>query len=324
MMDVSFLYTENSLLTLEVIIILSIIFMITALSLTLYWIIGLFTPSPMIEKLKISTWSWLAMFLIFVLAVFLNAYVATATLAMCSIMAFRELSSTVTLRKCDRSLLKWCYLAILVQYYLACTARYEVFIVFIPVFVFIFLPIRAVIQGETQKVTQSLSVLQWIMMLTVFSFSHIAFLIHQDWNQLSDRGTFNAGNGGLVLFLIFLTQINDIAQYFSGNYFGKHKIVPAVSPNKTWEGFIGGMIVTTITGGAIHFLTPFSVGMAMGVAFLMSIMGFFGDVAISAIKRDYGLKDLGSMIPGHGGIMDRLDSLVFTSLFFAQIIILLG
>jgi phosphatidate cytidylyltransferase len=150
-------------------------------------------------------------------------------------------------------------------------------------------------------------------MLTVFSISHMAYLL-----VLPLQGNPIAGGAGLLLYLVFLTQINDIAQFCWGKAFGHSKIVPKVSPNKTWAGFIGGIITTIVLAMAIaRYLTPFSLFHAGCIGLLIAVAGFIGDITISALKRDLGIKDSGTLLPGHGGILDRLDSLTYTApLFF--------
>jgi phosphatidate cytidylyltransferase len=150
-------------------------------------------------------------------------------------------------------------------------------------------------------------------MTLVFGISHIAYLL-----VLPEANNPNAGGAGLVLFLVFLTQFNDVAQYVWGKNLGRHKIIPKVSPNKTWEGFLGGVATTTLLSVLLsHWLTPMPWTVAIAAGLLISIAGFIGDVTISALKRDIGLKDSGSMLPGHGGILDRIDSLTYTApLFF--------
>lgn len=103
---------------------------------------------------------------------------------------------------------------------------------------------------------------------------------------------FNAGGRGLLMFLVFLTEINDIMQLVWGKLFGRHKILPKVSPNKTWEGFLGGVVSTTVIGYFLGFLTPLSTPNVILVSALIAIAGFAGDVVISAIKRDKGIKDM--------------------------------
>jgi phosphatidate cytidylyltransferase len=143
----------------------------------------------------------------------------------------------------------------------------------------------------------------------VFGISHIACLL-----SLPEAKNPAAGGAGLVLFLVFLTQFNDVAQYVWGKMLGRHKIIPKVSPNKTWEGFLGGVVTTTLLSVLLSgWLTPLRLEAAVAAGLLISVAGFIGDVTISALKRDFSLKDSGSMLPGHGGILDRVDSLTYTS-----------
>ena len=122
------------------------------------------------------------------------------------------------------------------------------------------------------------------------------------------------------MFLVFLTEINDIMQFVWGKLFGRHKILPKVSPNKTWEGFLGGGVSTTVIGYFLGFLTPLSTPNVILVSALIAIAGFAGDVVISAIKRDKGIKDMGDSIPGHGGVFDRIDCLCYTAPVFFHLV----
>jgi phosphatidate cytidylyltransferase len=153
-------------------------------------------------------------------------------------------------------------------------------------------------------------------MITVFSISHAAYLLALPVEQNPQ-----AGGAGLLFYLVFLTQFNDVAQFTCGKLLGRHPVVPKVSPKKTREGLLGGVLTTTLAAWLIApYLTPLSYEWALGAGLLIGIGGFIGDVVISAIKRDIGIKDSGTMIPGHGGIMDRIDSLTFTApLFFHYI-----
>jgi phosphatidate cytidylyltransferase len=124
----------------------------------------------------------------------------------------------------------------------------------------------------------------------------------------------------VVMFLVFLTEINDVMQFIWGKLLGRHKILPKISPNKTWEGFLGGVISTTVIGYFLGFLTPLSAPNVILVSALIAIAGFSGDVVISAIKRDKGIKDMGNSIPGHGGVFDRIDSLAYTAPVFFHLV----
>jgi phosphatidate cytidylyltransferase len=262
-------------------------------------------------RLRIKTW-WLIV-AVFAVAVLFNRTVSVVVLSFVSFLAFKEYLSLIPTRRADHRVLFWAYLAIPLQFYWVWLAWYGMFIIFIPVFVFLFLPMRMILIGETQGFLRAIGTLQWGLMITVFGLSHAAFLL-----VLPAQINPVAGSMGLLIYLVFLTEFNDVAQYIWGKSFGKRKIVPKVSPNKTVAGFLGGVLTTM--GLAVllaPFLTPLKPYAAVGAGLLIGCGGFVGDVTISALKRDIGVKDSGSLLPGHGGILDRLDSLTYTApLFF--------
>jgi phosphatidate cytidylyltransferase len=257
--------------------------------------------------------SWCGIVAIFATVLIVNRSISIILFGFLSFLAFKEYISLIPTRRADRRVLFWAYLAIIIQYYWISIHWYSMFLIFVPVYVFLFLPMRMVIAGETQGFLKAIGTLHWGLMLTVFSLGHLAYLL-----MLPDRGNPIAGSAGLILYLVFLTEINDIAQYIWGKSCGRHPVTPTVSPNKTWEGLFGGILTTSILAVEIAtWLTPFDWIHALGVGLIISCAGFIGDVTISALKRDLGVKDSGSSIPGHGGILDRLDSLTYTApLFF--------
>lgn len=257
--------------------------------------------------------SWWVMVTIFTLAMLLSRNISLVFFGLVSFLALKEYFSMIPTRRADRRVLFWAYLAIPLQYYWVSLEWYGMFIIFIPVYVFLFLPIRMLIIGETKEFLHAAGTIHWGLMTLIFSISHLAYLL-----VLPTTDSFTASGAGLVLFLVCLTQFNDVAQYMWGKMLGKHKIIPKVSPNKTWEGFIGGIVTTTILSVLLSkILIPFSITTAIAAGLIISIGGFIGDVTISAVKRDIGVKDSGSLLPGHGGILDRIDSLTYTApLFF--------
>jgi len=257
--------------------------------------------------------SWWIIVTVFTAAMVMNRTVSIIFFAFVSFLALKEYLSIVPTRRADRRVLFWTYLAIPIQYYWVTRAWYGMFIVFIPVYVFLLLPMRMVIIGETRDFLRAAGTIHWGIMTLVFGISHIAYLL-----VLPDANNSVAGGASLVIFLVFLTQFNDVAQYIWGKMLGRHKIIPKVSPNKTWEGFLGGVATTTALSMILSgWLTPMDLQMGVVAGSLISVAGFIGDVTISALKRDIGLKDSGSMLPGHGGILDRIDSLTYTApLFF--------
>ena len=264
-------------------------------------------------KLRIQTWWWLAGLLF--LALGINRTVAVVVLGLVSFLAFKEFISLIPTRPIDNGALLLAYLAIPVQYLWVGRGWYGMFIIFIPVYVFLLLPLRMVIAGETKGFLRAAGTIHWGLMTTVFSLSHLAYLLVLP----AHAGTHGPVRGEmLVFYLLVLTQLNDVAQFLWGKWLGRHQAAPSVSPNKTVEGLLGGVATTTLLAWALApWFTPFSPLHAVLAGLLISLCGFTGDVVISAIKRDIGVKDSGSLLPGHGGILDRLDSLTYTApLFF--------
>ena len=300
----------------ELIIVISLIIgLLVTASLILFLVKKIF-PKTNISELAARTRSWWIMAGMFIGAVFISYNISYFFLAFLSFIAFRELYSVLGFREADRGALFWGILAIPIQYYLAYLAWYGAFIIFIPVVMFLVLPLRLVLKGDTHGITKSMALLQWILMLSVFGISHLAYLL----SLPEELPGFSSGGRGLLLFLVFLTEINDVMQFIWGKLLGRHKILPKISPNKTWEGFLGGVISTTVIGYFLGFLTPLSAPNVILVSALIAIAGFSGDVVISAIKRDKGIKDMGNSIPGHGGVFDRIDSLAYTAPVFFHLV----
>ncbi len=263
--------------------------------------------------LRVRTW-WLIL-AVFVVAIAFDRTVGIVMFAFVSFLAFKEFLTLLPTRRADYRVLLWAYLAIPVQYYWVGIAWYGMFIIFIPVFVFLFLPMRMVMIGDTNGFLRAVGTLHWGLMTTVFSLSHIAYLLALP-DKVLPTGTVSGAM--LVFFLVVLTQLNDVAQYLWGKGFGKQKVVPTVSPGKTVAGLIGGVATTTLLAWILaEWFTPLNSWQAVAAGLIIGFGGFVGDVVVSAVKRDVGVKDSGAMLPGHGGILDRLDSLTFTApLFF--------
>ncbi|MFQ0833447.1 phosphatidate cytidylyltransferase [Citrobacter gillenii] len=262
--------------------------------------------------LRIRTW-WVIIVL-FSLAILSPPWLALTFFALVSFMALKEFLTLAPSRQTDRMPLLWMFIAIPINYWLIGINWYGMFVVFIPVYAFLFLPVRMVIAGDTQGFLRYASQHHWSLMTTVFAFSHVAFLL-----VLPDDG--KQTGALLVLFLVGLTEFNDIAQYLWGKSMGRIKVIPKVSPNKTLAGLVGGVATTTLAAAVLGpLMTPLSIPMAMLAGLIIGISGFCGDVVMSAIKRDIGVKESGTLLPGHGGILDRLDSLIFTAPVFFHFI----
>jgi phosphatidate cytidylyltransferase len=270
-------------------------------------------PESDYTELELRVRTWWAIVAIFSFAILVNRVVAIVFLAFVSFLALKEYLSMIPTRRSDRRVLFWAYLSIPIQYYWVYKGWYGMFIIFIPVFIFLLLPMRMALIGETKGFLRAAGTLHWGLMITVFGLSHAAYLL-----ALPTNASQPAGGEGLLLYLVFLTQFNDIAQYIWGKLFGRHKVTPLVSPNKTYEGLLGGVFTTLLLAFLLApVLTPLSNKEVVIAGVIISFGGFIGDVNISAIKRDLGVKDSSSVLPGHGGVLDRVDSLSYTApLFF--------
>ena len=156
-------------------------------------------------------------------------------------------------------------------------------------------------RGELQKM--SLSIVGFIYI--GWMFGHLGFLA-------------NAVNAyGFLCYVIFATELNDVSAFTFGRLFGRHPLRSEISPNKTWEGALGAMAVSMILPWLLRFSFPFfGTTQLILTGLIVGLGGLLGDLSISVIKRDIGTKDMGAAIPGHGGILDRIDSLVYVAPLF--------
>ena len=265
-----------------------------------------------LRSLRLRVRSWWIIGVLFAVGILGGRVTVVVFFAFVSFLALKEYLTVIPTRRADRTLLFFCYLAIPGQYAWVAGTWYGMFIIFIPVYMFLFLPIEMVIAGETRGFLRAAGTLHWGLMSTVFGVSHAAYLF-----MLPVSGSRAAG-AGLVLYLILLTEFNDVFQYLWGKSVGKRRIVPSVSPNKTWGGFVGGVATTVLVATVVApFLTPMGHGGGAASGAIIGVAGFFGDVVMSSLKRDLGIKDTSEYIPGHGGVLDRIDSLTYTApLFF--------
>lgn len=270
-------------------------------------------PKKDFSELSARVRAWWIMAALFFAAIVVSNRISLVFFALMSFWAMKEYVTLLKTRPADHHALVFTFLAIPVQYlWIALNPPwYGMFIIFIPVYMMLALPVRMVLSKETKGFVESASQIQWGMMIFVFGLSHMAYLL--TFPTIGD----SAANGRtLVLFLVFVAEMSDVLQYIWGKTLGRHKIIPTVSPNKTWEGFVGGIASAMLLSLAIRFLTPFSIRETLMVSFFITVAGFCGGAVMSAVKRDFGVKDFGSVIPGHGGMLDRVDSLCYAAPIF--------
>lgn len=255
--------------------------------------------------------AWWVMCAVIAAAVLAGNAGSVVLFAAISFLALREFVTLIPIHHGDhRALLYLFFIITPIQYWLLWTDWYGLFVIFIPVYAFLLLPARSAMAGDTADFLARTAAIQWALMICVYCVSHAPALL------LLDIPGYIGENAKLLLFLVIVCESSDVFQYVWGKLFGKRKIAPSVSPNKTWEGFIGGVATATLIGALLWWATPFSPWQAAIMALVIALMGFAGGLTMSAIKRDRGVKDFGGLIAGHGGVLDRIDSLCFAAPVF--------
>jgi len=264
-----------------------------------------------IENLNARTRAWWKMSAIFAFTLLIGKTGALVFFALLSFFALREYITLVPTRRGDHRTLFWTFFVISpLQYYLIGINWYGFFAILIPAFAFVFIPARIALAGDTEDFLGRAAKIQFGLMICAYSLSHAPALL------ILNIPNYEGRDAVLLLYLVLVDQMSDVLQYVWGKLLGRHRISPTVSPTKTWEGFAGGVATATLLGALLSWATPFTRWQAAGMSLAITLMGFFGGLVMSAIKRDAGVKDFGAMIEGHGGILDRIDSLCFAAPVF--------
>jgi len=267
--------------------------------------------SAAIENLTARIRAWWGMAILIGLAFLAGRTGAVVLFALSSFAALREFMTLTNVRRSDHWTLATAFFIVIpVQYWLVWAGEYGIYSIYIPVYCFLLGPIISALRGETENFLVRVAEVQWALMICVFCASHVPALITLQIEGYEGRGVL------LIAFLIVVVQMSDVLQYVWGKLLGRHKIAPRLSPSKTVEGFVGGIASATLIGASLYWITPFTPVQAGAMALLIALMGFFGGLVMSAIKRDRGVKDWGHTIEGHGGFIDRLDSVVFSAPIF--------
>ncbi|MCF7763121.1 MAG: phosphatidate cytidylyltransferase [Verrucomicrobia bacterium] len=255
--------------------------------------------------------AWWIMVAIFGLAMASGGVGSVVLFGLTSFLALREFITLTPTRSGDHRTLFWVFFVITpLQFYLVAIEWYAMVTLLIPVYAFLFIPIRTAVAGDCERFLERTAKIQWALMVCVFCLSHAPALL------ILEIPGYEGQNGKLLFYLVFVSQMSDVLQYVWGKTLGRHRMVPSVSPNKTWEGLVGGALSATLLGTGLWWATPFTPWQSFGMSLVITLMGFAGGLTMSAIKRDRGVKDYGVLIGGHGGVLDRIDSICFAAPVF--------
>lgn len=269
-------------------------------------------PSATVVNLNQRIVAWWWMVGVLAACFWLGAGATVLLFAFASLVALREFVTLTPTRAGDHwALVASFYVLLPLQYWLIYSDWYGLFAIFLPVYGLLLLPTLGALQGDTEQFLERITKIQWGVLVCVYFISYAPALLLIELGGAGDQA-----NLMLLFYLLLVVQISDVLQYVVGKLFGKTKLAPKVSPSKTVEGLVGGGALAVCVGTALYWATPFTPWQAAGMSTVIVLAGFLGGLALSAVKRSLGAKDWGQMIEGHGGMLDRLDSVCFAAPVF--------
>lgn len=299
----------------------------TAIVLLVSWRLKAERHQTLTRNLRQRTWAWWIMIGALALGLAIGETAIVILFAVVSFVGLREMLRLLPADDGDRGLMPSLVVITALHYLFVWRHWYGMFAIFIPVYAFLFLPAVSALQARIHGFGRRSASVQWALMVSVYAISHVPALLQlpfaiahgREAAEGSPPDSGGAAAAALLLYMVIVVQGSDVLQYVWGKTLGRHPIAPTVSPSKTWEGFLGGVLSATGLGAALWWATPFTPWQAALISLLACAMGFLGGLVMSAIKRDAGIKDFGTLIPGHGGIMDRFDSLAFAAPIFFHV-----
>ena len=269
--------------------------------------------NPVVETFMTRVHSWWMLVILLSLAVLSGRVGVLLLFTFASFAALREFLTYAYKRRADHlSLALAAFVILPLQYLFVGLGWTGLFTVFIPVYAFLLLPIVSALRGDPRRFLVRVAEMQWGLMICVFCISHVPALLTYDMPDGSDRSIL------LIVFFAMVVQFGDLFEYYAGRRFGRRKIAAGLSP-KTLEGIVVGVLAAAAIGAVLSWITPFGLWGAAAMAALASVAGMFGSLVFAAIKRDKGVKDWSHLIPGQGGLLDQLDSVIFAAPVFYHV-----
>lgn len=282
-----------------------------------YWLLLWFRPGPHLSKIGSRIAFLWVVASVFVLAILYSFSILILYIWFIAFLALKEFFSMTPTRRADRRVLFCAYLSLPIQFILILLARRAAFIMFAPIHVFLVLPMVMVMIGEPRGFLRAWSTIGWGIITTVYSLGYLAYLL-----ALPATDQTPLGGSGLFLFLVGLAQISHAAQFVFGKLFPDPRLSLKVSKTRNWASLVGSiLLIAPIAWLVAPLLTPFTPLEAVTMGVIIAVGAFVGYIILSAIKTDLQIKDRGTMTPGHGGILNRIDNLIYTAPLFFYLVI---
>jgi phosphatidate cytidylyltransferase len=273
-------------------------------------------------------WAWWLMFAILISGMFLHRVGTIILFGLVSFWAFREFITMTPTRRGDHRALVWSLVVFTpLQYLLIGLSQsgisyrgeridfYSIYSVMIPVYASLFIPARIAIAGDHKRFLERSAQIQAGLLICVYCLSHAPALLDLKLIE-SDGSLWEGSRAGLLFYFVLISQLSDVLQWLWSRLKSQRVIAPDVSSTRTWEGVLGGTLSTGIFGALLYWVTPFTPWQSACMAMVIAFLGFAGGITMSAIKRDRGVRDYGTLVMGHAGVLDRIDSLCFSAPIF--------
>jgi phosphatidate cytidylyltransferase len=255
---------------------------------------------------------------------FLFGHTATVLLfGLISFWALREFITLTPTRPGDHRTLFWVFfVGTPLQFVLVGIGKYWLYSIVIPVYAFLLIPTQIAMSGDPKRFLERSAKIMAGLLICVYCLAYAPALLTlplpppRDLLDINPATAASIAGLRLLFFFVLMVQMSDVLQYAWAQLPSKHVIVPTINPNKTWEGLLGGTVSAALLGMTLWWATPFPYWLAAAMSAVISLAGFAGSLTMSAVKRDRGVKDYGTLVEGHGGVLDRIDSLCFAAPVF--------
>ena len=246
---------------------------------------------------------------------FFNAELSVALFGLMSFWALREFITLTPTRLGDHRALFWVFFFFTpLQYVLVAFDKYELYSILIPVYAFLFIPARIALAGDFKRFLERVAKIQSGLLICVYCLSFAPALLY-----LYLPGADPSANARLLFFFVTMALLAEAFQFVWSHLYGRHVIAPSINAARTWEGLVGGSASTALAGMVLYWATPYDLWQAAFMSMVIAVMGFAGAMTMSAIKRDRGVRDYGTLVEGHGGVLDRIDAICFAAPVFYHV-----